>query len=53
MEVIIQAAPTPWMRPPKLETRLADQTARKMPMRKGASAPERSPSNSSSITASP
>ncbi len=36
IEVISQAAPTPWIRPPKLENRLAVQTARKVPCRNGA-----------------
>jgi hypothetical protein len=35
MEVISQAAPTDWINPPKLEARLAIQTARKMRCRKG------------------
>ena len=37
IEVIIQAAPTDWMRPPKLDTRLAAQMARKVGFEKGAS----------------
>ena len=48
--VIIQAAPTPWISPPKLETRFADQTARKTGCWNGARAPPRSvPLSSSSI----
>ena len=35
--VIIQAAPTDWIRPPKLETRLAIQIARNVGSAKGAS----------------
>jgi hypothetical protein len=38
IEVISQAAPTDWINPPKLEARLAIQTARKMRCRKGAKA---------------
>ena len=34
-EVIIQAAPTDWISPPKLDARLAIQIARKMGMAKG------------------
>jgi hypothetical protein len=35
MEVISQAAPTDWISPPRLEARLAIQTARKMRCPKG------------------
>src|SRR5215218_2501006 len=35
MDVISQAAPTDWISPPKLEARLAIQTARKIGCRKG------------------
>ena len=35
---IIQAAPTPWIIPPKLEAKVAIHTDRKMPWRNGASA---------------
>jgi hypothetical protein len=38
IEVISQAAPTDWISPPKLEARLATQTARKIRCRKGARA---------------
>src|SRR4051794_31702095 len=41
IEVISQEAPTPWMRLPKLETRLAVQMARKMRWRNGPSVEER------------
>ncbi|MNX53735.1 hypothetical protein D3C86_844370 [compost metagenome] len=41
MEDIIQAAPTDWIRPPKLVTRLVIQTARKTGWFSGASAPVR------------
>ncbi|BBF71112.1 hypothetical protein SBA_ch1_33120 [Sphingomonas bisphenolicum] len=34
-EVIIQAAPTDWIRPPKFDARLAVQIARKMGMESG------------------
>ncbi|GLV25519.1 hypothetical protein TomTYG45_19530 [Sphingobium sp. TomTYG45] len=34
-EVIIHAAPTDWINPPKLDARLANHTARKMGMAKG------------------
>ncbi|MCY1236724.1 hypothetical protein D9M72_493960 [compost metagenome] len=37
IEVISQAAPTDWMRPPKLDARLAIQIVRKMSCLKGAS----------------
>ena len=37
-EVISHAAPTPWMRVPKLDRRLAIHIARKMRDRKGAKA---------------
>jgi hypothetical protein len=37
-EVISQAAPTIWTRPPKFEARLAIQTARKIGWRSGAKA---------------
>ena len=36
MDVIIQATPTPWIRPPKFDAMLANQSARKVPMRNGA-----------------
>jgi hypothetical protein len=38
IEVISQAAPTDWISPPKLEAKLASQTARKMRCRKGTKA---------------
>src|SRR4051794_17823606 len=41
IEVISHEAPTPWMRLPKLETRLAVQMARKMRCRNGPSVEER------------
>ncbi|EQB31429.1 hypothetical protein M529_14875 [Sphingobium ummariense RL-3] len=34
-DVIIQAAPTDWISPPKLDARLASQIARKIGMEKG------------------
>src|SRR5690554_885559 len=34
--VIIQPAPTVWMSPPRLETSVAPQSARKLPLRRGA-----------------
>ena len=37
MIVISQAAPTAWIRPPKLEAKLANQIARKVGLRSGAS----------------
>jgi hypothetical protein len=40
MMVMSQDAPTPWIRLPKLETRLAIQIARKIRWRKGASVAE-------------
>ncbi|GAA4168941.1 hypothetical protein GCM10023069_68280 [Shinella granuli] len=36
IEAIIQAAPTDWMSPPKLEIRLAAQISRKVSFLKGA-----------------
>src|SRR5690349_20651628 len=42
IEVISQAAPTDWMRLPRLDARLASQTARKIGWLKGASAADRS-----------
>src|SRR5690606_10298709 len=42
MEVIIHAAPTDWIRPPKLVTRLVIHTARKIGCRSGARAEGRS-----------
>src|SRR3954468_22587375 len=41
IEVISHEAPTPWIRLPKFETRLAVQMARKMRCRKGARVEER------------
>src|SRR4051794_36482998 len=41
IEVINHEAPTPWIRLPKFETRLAVQVARKMRCRKGARVEER------------
>ena len=38
MDVISQAAPTPWISEPRFEARLASQTERKMPCPKGAKA---------------
>ena len=47
MEVIIQAAPTPWISDPKFDARLAIHTERKMPCWKGASGEARSGTGSS------
>src|SRR5690606_15733904 len=46
-EVIIHAAPTDWMRPPKFEERLASQMARKMGMERGDGAVGESASDTS------
>lgn len=37
--VMSQAAPTPWIRTPKLDTKLAVQNARKMRLRNGVKIP--------------
>ena len=41
IEVIIQAAPTPWISEPRFEASVANHTLRKMPDSKGARAPGR------------
>jgi hypothetical protein len=51
IEVISQEAPTPWMRLPKFETRLAVQMARKMRCRNGASVEARHDARLSSASA--
>ena len=56
IEVIIQEAPTIWTRPPKLEARLANHTARKIGWRSGTkgelrSGPGATPSEASSAWA--
>jgi hypothetical protein len=47
IEVIIQAAPTAWMRPPKFEARLAIHISRNVAFLKGARGEARFPAASS------
>src|SRR5262245_64979125 len=51
IEVISHAAPTDWMRPPRLEARLAVHTARKVEWPKGANGDGRSFTGLNSSTA--
>src|SRR5262245_58724468 len=51
IEVISHAAPTDWMRPPRLEARLAAHTARKVEWLKGANGDGRSLTAFNSSTA--
>jgi hypothetical protein len=51
IEVISQEAPTPWIRLPKFEMRLAVQMARKMRCRNGASVEARHDARLSSASA--
>jgi hypothetical protein len=49
MDVISHAAPTDWISPPKLEARLATQTAKKIRYRKGDNEDARLPDPSASF----